>query len=383
MAMPEEYVGREHTWLKHRVLQEYLLAWAIKLASVARRRKVRLWYIDCFSGPWRARNEELKDTSICIGLNAIESAVRTWKARELSIQVGAIFVEKSRDAFDELQAYLATRSTTVDLHPLHGTFGEHTPTIQKLVGGDAAFVFVDPTGWKGAAMQDIEPLVKPRYRDVLINVMFNDVNRFKEHPSDVIRAQIRDCLGVSDSEIPADLGEDDLMALYRSRLKAVCGLPLVAALAVPHPVHERTKLRLVAGGHDPEAMRVFRQAESKVIGAEAASVRAGAKDRHEEEHTGQLTLISQQPPETDTAYSRERTAALAKLQNELPSLLRRGRVRYRDLWPAVLESNHLTESDLKRLLWRLYKDGTIAIPNRTANERSLKDHHVIELPNRS
>jgi three-Cys-motif partner protein len=64
MEMPSEYIGREHTWLKHRVLQLYLEAWAHKLGSVGRKRNVRLWYVDCFAGPWHAQNEELHDTSM-------------------------------------------------------------------------------------------------------------------------------------------------------------------------------------------------------------------------------------------------------------------------------------------------------------------------------
>lgn len=90
MDVPPEYVGREHTWLKHRVLQLYVEGWAHKLASLARSRAVRLWYVDCFSGPWKARGQDLRDTSISIGLQALESAAHTWASAQFGVGVGTM-----------------------------------------------------------------------------------------------------------------------------------------------------------------------------------------------------------------------------------------------------------------------------------------------------
>src|SRR5262249_36126611 len=161
-----------HTFLKHRVLQLYLTAWAHKLGSVARRRAVRLWYVDCFAGPWRAVDQALADTSISIGLEALQSAAKTWKESGTRLELGAIFVEKNAKAFTELKKLVETLSSPVEMHPLHGAFGDHVVTIERLIGSDAAFLFVDPTGWKGAAMRFIAPLAARRRRDVLVNVMF-------------------------------------------------------------------------------------------------------------------------------------------------------------------------------------------------------------------
>jgi len=58
MDVPAEYAGREQTYLKHRVLAEYLVAWGIKLGSLARRRpETRLWFVDCMG----ARSARAKD----------------------------------------------------------------------------------------------------------------------------------------------------------------------------------------------------------------------------------------------------------------------------------------------------------------------------------
>lgn len=83
MTVPSEYHGREQSFLKHRVLQQYLQRWGKKLGSLSRTRLVRLWYVDCFAGPWRNKSASLEDTSIEIGLRALEEAATTWRAAGL------------------------------------------------------------------------------------------------------------------------------------------------------------------------------------------------------------------------------------------------------------------------------------------------------------
>ena len=106
--------------------------------------------------------------------------------------------------------------------------------LQAWLGSDAALIFVDPTGWKGAAMRFIAPLAKdqPR-RDVLVNVMFDHINRFKDDPRAFLREQMREFFGLGDAELPEALAEEDLFALYRGKLKEICGLQHAADLAIP------------------------------------------------------------------------------------------------------------------------------------------------------
>jgi three-Cys-motif partner protein len=78
MHVPDIYIGREQSYLKHQVLYEYLIEWGIKLASLGTQRQVRLCYVDAFSGPWRARGANLEDTSIAIGIKALRAASETW-----------------------------------------------------------------------------------------------------------------------------------------------------------------------------------------------------------------------------------------------------------------------------------------------------------------
>ena len=66
MAIPVEYQGREQSYLKHRFLKDYLDAWGHKLGKTKR----KLWYVDCFAGPWGSKSPDLTDTSIATALSA-------------------------------------------------------------------------------------------------------------------------------------------------------------------------------------------------------------------------------------------------------------------------------------------------------------------------
>ena len=100
-------------------------------------------------------------------------------------------MEKDPTAFAELDRFLKARPGSVRTVPHHGEFGAFVPELQKWLGSDAGLIFVDPTGWKGAAMRFIAPLVAahPR-RDVLVNVMFDHINRFKDDPRTFLREQM-------------------------------------------------------------------------------------------------------------------------------------------------------------------------------------------------
>ena len=378
MQVPAEYQGREQSYLKHRVLEEYLLAWGHKLGSLAQRRRVRLCYVDGFAGPWQAKDAALADTSIAIGLDALEAAAVTWRGKGYPIDVDAYFVEKDPHAFANLEHFLKRRTGLVRTRAFPGEFGAHFGTLRQLLGRDPGFVFVDPTGWKGAAMRFIAPLLADsRQRDVLVNVMFDHINRFKDDPRQFLREQMREFFGLEDRDMPAALDEEELFALYRGQLKMKCKVAYAADLAIPHPTVKRTKFRLVVGGNSPAALEVFRDAERKVIGAEAASVRNQATVRVETERTGQLPLLPT-PPATDSHYESLHARALERAPRDLLARLGGEKsIKYRELWPELLEAHHVTRTELGQLIWKMFTRGEIRILDVKPRERSMKDEHVV------
>jgi three-Cys-motif partner protein len=383
MDVPAEYQdGREQTFFKHEVLRNYLRAWSQKLGSVSQTgRRVRLWYVDCFAGPWSSRTEDHADTSVAIGMNALEEALSTWSDAPTKVEAGAIFVEANPTSATRLTEFLSGRPHKgVAWKVLVGAFGSQVAAIQGMIGDDAAFLFVDPTGWKGAGMQFVAPLAAGRWRDVLVNVMFHHINRWKDDPREFLRNQMRDLFGLGDADLPSGLGEEQLMALYRSQLKDRAKLGFVADLAVPHPTIDRTFFRLVVGGHHAEVVRLFRQVEEKVVGRDAGSVRDKAKSRVRESRTGQTELLLGAPG-IDVRYRNMRDRDLAAA---LPTLRARiaaeGPLPFGQIWPPILEENHVTRKHLADAILDEANAGRLVVQGFLARERTIKDTHLIAVP---
>lgn len=375
MVVPTEYHGREQSFLKHRVLREYLVAWAHKLGSIARRRKTRLWFVDCFAGPWQSKDQELADTSISIGLRALEDAAASWQRMGFSIDVSAIFVEPDPDAYQRLRSFLSQRAGNVETFPFEGEFGDHVADIGKRIGGDPAFLFVDPTGWKGAAMRYIAPLMGPR-RDVMVNVMFNHVNRFKDDPREFLREQLKEFFGLDAENVPPLLDEDSLMELYRARLKQRCQVSFAADLAVPHPTHDRTWFRLVVGGNHRAVLELFREVERKVVGDEAGEVRTEAARRKREQRSSQAELVLGGVAQ-DRRYQVLHDAGLSAIETVVLELVAQTPRRFEDLWPTLLERHHVTKSDVAATLYAMRREGRIDIRGMKPREQVPKDGHIV------
>jgi three-Cys-motif partner protein len=374
----DEYRGREQSHLKHQVLYQYLLGWGLKLGSAARNGPRRLCYIDGFAGPWKSESAKLDDTSIVIGLRALEAAAKVWRDRGAQVVVEAAFVEKDGTAFTALDAYLKEHTGTVRTFAYHGEFETYVPRLQKWMGDDAALIFVDPTGWKGAAMRFIAPLVdgRPR-RDVLINVMFDHINRFKDDPREFLRTQMRDFFGLGNEELADGLDEESLFSLYRMKLKELCRMPYAADLAIPHPTAARTKFRLVIGGSDPAVLELFRNVEKKVVGEEAAGVRDTARAQQGEARTGQLRLLPT-PHAVDPHYESLHARGLREAPEAVLAHVRlAGSDKFAAVWPQVLEGHHVTKSEVADIAWKLGKAGQLFVENPEPRQRTARDETVL------
>jgi three-Cys-motif partner protein len=376
--MPASYIGREQTFLKHRVLHEYLAAWAQKMASHG----APLWYVDCFAGPWESADTERKDTSISVALSTLNEATASWAGKK-TVATSAVFVEKNGAAYAALESFLPRVKGIVNAVALRGEFGAHVDEIDRMVGDAPAFIFVDPTGWDGAAMKFIAKLARGRHRDVLVNVMYDHLNRFKDDQRRFLRDQMHEFFGLDESlELETGLAEDGLMRFYRERLKAVANLPFVADLAVPVPHKDRTNFRLVVGGHHPAVVKLFRDVEKKVMGVEAGGVRGAAREREKASRTPEQSALFEAPhPPTDRRYEELRAKAERDVRQGVPVLLRKeGSMRYGELWPRILCACHMSQNDLNVLLLKMRDEGLITVAGISARERSLKDHHHVRLP---
>ena len=111
-------------------------------------------------GSRRATN--LDDTSIAIGLACTrgrgEDVARSGATRSMSKPA---FVEERRGRLCGPRSLPKGREGIVRTVAYEGEFGTlRAVRSEKWLGEDTALIFVDPTGWKGAAMRFIAPLLR-------------------------------------------------------------------------------------------------------------------------------------------------------------------------------------------------------------------------------
>ena len=174
MKPVEHYKDREQTYLKHFFLERYLEAVAYHIGFS----NTEFVYVDCFSGPWRAADEALGDTSIRIALDRLNAVRLGLAQRQKYPTIRAIFVEKLPSSFAALQQVLEEHRGAVITTALEGTFEENISRILCEVGSTFAFFFVDPTGWTGFAMDNLRPILQRAKGEVMINFMYDFINRF-------------------------------------------------------------------------------------------------------------------------------------------------------------------------------------------------------------
>ena len=95
MQIPESYHGREQAFVKHQLLETYLL----RLFMIIGQYQKNIRYVDCFSGPWQEGCDDLQDTSIGIALKIIQKCREGLKQMGRNVTFQALFIEKNKNSF--------------------------------------------------------------------------------------------------------------------------------------------------------------------------------------------------------------------------------------------------------------------------------------------
>lgn len=177
------YAGREQTLVKHLILAKYLE----RFAHIIGFQWNSITYVDCFSGPWSVRSEELKDSSFSIALEELRKARETHLAKGKDVKLRCFFLEKDPAAYDRLKQF-ADQIHDAEIETRNDELEASINAILAFVkrGGRETFpfIFIDPTGWTGFALRRIAPLLKLDPGEVLINFITGHIKRFINSPQD-------------------------------------------------------------------------------------------------------------------------------------------------------------------------------------------------------
>ena len=353
---PNLYIGREQTLVKHVILKKYLERFAHILGS----QWSTLTYVDCFSGPWNVRSDELSDSSFSIALNELRKARETHAARHKNISLRLLFLEKDPGAFARLQKF-ANNVTDAEVLPLNLELEEAVDDIVSFVkkGGNNSFpfIFIDPTGWTGFAMDVIEPLLQFKRVEVLINFMTADIRRFVTSPQQTERSFFR-LFGSTDFRnvvegLSGNDREDALVKEYRKVIATRGNFAFTCSAIVLNPESDRTRYHLIYATRHHRGVSVFKDAEKAAM-QQMEEARSDIRRRKHEEVTGPALFPDLQRPSNyydslRQRYTRESKEAVLQLMRT------NQRVAFEDAWKLALSIPLTWESDLKAWLkeWTL------------------------------
>lgn len=184
MAAPKTVIWKlePHTRAKHAILRRYLDAW-LPILSYAQFPKIL--FIDGFAGPGVYEGGE--DGSPIIALKAALAA-----KIPSTTQLRFFFVEKDKERAECLQQLASAldlpKNYQVRLEP-GITFEEGFPRLLALLGGKLppTFAFIDPFGW-AVPFEIVKTIMGAPNCEVLINFMYEEINRFVGHPDEVQQA---------------------------------------------------------------------------------------------------------------------------------------------------------------------------------------------------
>ena len=163
--------------------------------------------------------------------------------RGLDLSTYAILVESNKEAFAKLDSFARSASgPDVSVTAIPGKFVDTISTINEhlRLAGPRTFKFVllDPMGWADIPMKNLQPFLRMRSCEVLINLMTSHINRFLNEED---RAASYNNLfgrpGVLESLRNAVGEEREELAVkeYCRSLQLLCGFQFVSSAVILEP----------------------------------------------------------------------------------------------------------------------------------------------------
>src|SRR5258708_24524110 len=287
MKPPAYYKKKEQTYLKHFFLERYLETVAFHIGYTHR----EFVYVDCFSGPWRSADEDLADTSIRISLDKLNYVHRGLAQQRRDATIRAIFIEKDPAAFRALQAALQQHSHAINTTALPGAFEDNIPEILRRIGNTFAFFFIDPKGWTGFAMDNIRPVLRHQPGEVMVNFMYDFINRFVNYPEPANEQSLDRFFRTTDHRHIRDATDRETASVtkYMEQVRSTGACTYVTSTRILKPLHDRAYFHLVYATRSPKGVIKFRDVEKQAV-KEQDAVRTIAQREHRAELTRQTDI---------------------------------------------------------------------------------------------
>jgi three-Cys-motif partner protein len=356
------YSGREQTKAKHFILRRYLQALAFKVLTFS-----DITYVDGFSGPWETKTENFSDSSFMIAISVLQDArKKILEQKKIRRRIRCFFSESGPEAFSQLEHAVAPfhkPEQGFEIKTRCSKFEDAVSEVQTFIGTSFPLIFVDPKGWTGYSFDKIKPLFDRPKCEVLINFMYDFVNRAASMNDARTIASLEPILGGPNWESRLDPSQPRGRAvekLFRDTLREIGGFDYVISTKIDRSTADRPHFFITYGTKSRDGLKVFRETEYAALRVHARD-RAEAKERKREEKSGSRDLFAG----ADANVQEETMDDIIKEQKALASedllaILRKlGPMRFSHLWTALLQPYMLRVTNIKDICINLATIGKI------------------------
>lgn len=245
-STPGKWEYREHTKVKHILLEKYLTAWI----PILGKHNPTICYFDSFAG----RGEYTDGT---LGSPLIALKVADEQAKHFS-KLTCFFIEKDPDNFKNLEDVLSREQPNIrnwhklDVKTRNGEFANVVNGIFQSVREGyilvPSFFFVDPFGFSGIPFETVIKILSNPKTEVFFTFMSRDMARFIELPelkgtfSNLFGTDKWKSIAASSQGQPREIA---LISLYREQLHNLAGVKYSLAFRVCMSGKEQTLYYLV------------------------------------------------------------------------------------------------------------------------------------------
>jgi three-Cys-motif partner protein len=343
-------------------------------------------YVDGFSGPWKTKTEDFLDSSFMIAISVLKDA-----QQKIQIQTGrrpkirCFFSENNRQAFTKLAAVIAPfhkPEEDFEIRTYCGEFENAISEIEAFISSSFPLIFIDPTGWTGYSLNKIGPLFNRPKCEVLINFMYDFVNRAASMRDARTISSLNPILGGPGWEARLDPSLPRGRAvekLFRDNLAIVGNFDFVVSTKIDRPTADRPHFFIAYATKSRDGLRAFRETEYNALKLNARD-RAGAKERKRESRSGSTDLFSGvdadvQEATIDEIVEDQKVLASRDILNILREF---GPISFSGLWEMILRAYVLRVTNVKDICVNLAKSGAIDQPW-GGGTRKPRDQDVIKL----
>jgi three-Cys-motif partner protein len=370
------YAGREQTRAKHFILRRYLQALAFKV--------LRGWdiaYVDGFSGPWESQKADYSDTSFMIAILVLKEAQQIVENQTgMRRKIKCFFSEKDATAFQRMTTAVAGYNRPeegFEIKTFRGEFVDAVDEIRVYVGNSFPMIFIDPTGWTEYPFTKVAPLFTPDKCEVIINFMYDHVNRFISHPDEKITGSFDPILGGpgwKDRLDPSLKPGAAVERLFRETLKSVGNFAYVVSTKIDKSTEERPHFFLAYGTKNRSGLKAFRETEYDAL-REHARDRSAAMTRKREEKTETVDLFSAHDADMREATIDDivKDQMISAKDRLLQMLLNDGPKQFADVVDILLQAFMLRETNVKDICVELARENKIDRSWGTGNRKPIDE----------